>query len=268
MQRFAGYQEFLAEYLASLAGRLRRQENAFDEPTATSAAVRTDTGTYGTLGKLLKGASADPAATAALALPANVVGGAFVAADGRHDVALWAKGASGEAATATYALAATGTITAYAWDYSATGRSTTVTPSGGTASLAPPFFVRPSVEAPPVRPLGPRRDREQERSLFEGRLHEPFRELAYGVDRSNQVVQLIAEADGLPVSHRSEEQGRSSRCALSLVLGEDVPFDLVDERAKEFLIVTVERDGTPNGPTMERLRCTVRLRRAHRTVPE
>ena len=116
--------------------------------TATNAAVRTDTGTaYATLGKLLKGASADSAGTMALALPANVGGGAFVAADGRHVVALWAEGASGEATTATYALAATGAVTAYAWDYAATGTSTTVTPSGGRASLAltatPQFFVRP-----------------------------------------------------------------------------------------------------------------------------
>ncbi len=116
--------------------------------TATSAAVRTDTGTaYATLGKLLKDAATDPAATAALNLPAAVGGGAFVAADGRHVVALWASGASGEAATATYALAAGGPVTAYAWDYAATSASTTVTPSGGSASLpltaTPQFFVRP-----------------------------------------------------------------------------------------------------------------------------
>jgi hypothetical protein len=116
--------------------------------TATSDAVRTDTGTaYATLGKLLKGASADAAATAALALPANIGGGAFVATDGRHVVALWAKGTSDEAATATYALASTGTVTAYAWNYASTGTSTTIAPAGGTASLAltatPQFFVRP-----------------------------------------------------------------------------------------------------------------------------
>ncbi len=81
--------------------------------TATTDAVKTDTGVaYETLGKILKGAVVDGPATAALALPATLGGGAFVGADGRHLAALWARGASGETATATYALAATGPVTA------------------------------------------------------------------------------------------------------------------------------------------------------------
>lgn len=117
--------------------------------TATTDAVKTDTGVaYATLGKLLKGAVVDPAATAALALPAATVGGgAFVATSGRPIVALWAKGASGEATTATYALAATGPVTAYAWDYASTAKTQTVTPVAGKATLAltatPQFFALP-----------------------------------------------------------------------------------------------------------------------------
>jgi hypothetical protein len=115
--------------------------------TATSAAVKTDPGiAYTTLGKLLKGALVDTAATTALALPSTVGGGAFVAADGRHIVALWARGSS-EAAAATYALAATGPVTAYAWDYASTGATKSIAPASGTAMLSlastPQFFARP-----------------------------------------------------------------------------------------------------------------------------
>ena len=60
---------------------------------------------------------------------------------------MWATAATGETATGTVTLPAAGAASVYAWDYSATGASTTVTPSGGSASLAltatPQFFVRP-----------------------------------------------------------------------------------------------------------------------------
>jgi hypothetical protein len=118
--------------------------------TTTTAAVKTDPGVaYTTLGKILKGAVADAAATAALSLPSTVGGGAFVAADGRHVVALWARG-SNESATATYALATTGPVTVYAWDYASTGATQSLAappPGVGHATVTltstPQLFVRP-----------------------------------------------------------------------------------------------------------------------------
>ena len=117
--------------------------------TATTAAVKTDPGVaYTTLGKLLKGAVVDGAATAGLSLPSTIGGGAFVAADGRRIVALWAKAPTGENATATYTLASTGSVTAYAWDYASTGVTHTVAAAAGNAILAltatPQFFALPS----------------------------------------------------------------------------------------------------------------------------
>jgi hypothetical protein len=116
--------------------------------TDKTAAVKTPTGVaYATLGRLLKGATTDPARTASLALPQGVGGGAFRAASGKTVLALWAKAASGEAATGSYALSATSPVTVHAWDGSATGATTTVTPQGGKATLdlvsTPTFFELP-----------------------------------------------------------------------------------------------------------------------------
>jgi hypothetical protein len=59
-----------------------------------------------------------------------------------------AKATTGETATATYALAASGPVTSYAWDDSTTATTSTVAPTGGRASLnlttsAPQFFDVP-----------------------------------------------------------------------------------------------------------------------------
>jgi hypothetical protein len=108
-------------------------------------AVRTDTGVaYSTLGKLWKGALFDSGATAALALPANVAGGAFQLASGKTGLALWARGTD-EAATASYAFATSSSVTAYAWDHAKTGASMPLASSGGKVTLslgsAPTFFI-------------------------------------------------------------------------------------------------------------------------------
>jgi hypothetical protein len=116
--------------------------------TTKDMATKTSLGVaYATVGKLLKGATVDGARTSALALPSSTGGGAFHAANGHTIVVLWARTASGEAATGSYALAAGGPVTAYAWDYSSTGASTTVAASGGHASVTlgstPQFFDVP-----------------------------------------------------------------------------------------------------------------------------
>lgn len=109
-------------------------------------AVRTDTGWASTtLGLLWKGALYDAAATAALALPSAVDGGAFVLADGHRGVALWARATGDESATATYSLASATPVVAYAWDHAKTKTSTTLTPSGGAIALSlgatPQLFI-------------------------------------------------------------------------------------------------------------------------------
>jgi hypothetical protein len=109
-------------------------------------AVLTDTGVaYATLGGLLGGARLDASATTALALPAGTKGAAFQLTSGHHALVLWATAASGETASASYALTASGAYKAYAWDFSKTMASTTLTPAGGAISLAltssPQIFV-------------------------------------------------------------------------------------------------------------------------------
>ncbi|HEY4238561.1 MAG TPA: hypothetical protein VGM88_02055 [Kofleriaceae bacterium] len=109
-----------------------------------SQAVLTDTGTaYATLGSLLGGATVDETATSALALPSGVLGGAFHTKSGSTVVALWASTSSGESATATYSLSASGPVTATAWDHS----TTSLDPSSGSVSLSltstPQFFALP-----------------------------------------------------------------------------------------------------------------------------
>jgi hypothetical protein len=105
--------------------------------STTSQATKTDTGVaYTTLGKLLRGARADGATTASLTLPAGVAGGAFVTASGKEAYALWATTASGEAATASYALATPTGVTAYAWDYASTATTESLVAAGGKVALS------------------------------------------------------------------------------------------------------------------------------------
>jgi hypothetical protein len=116
--------------------------------TTMQSAVKSSLGVaYATLGKLLKGARVDAARTAALALPANVGGGAFQAASGHTIVVLWAKASSGEAATATYALSAGGAVTSYGWDYASTGTTSSLAVTAGRTTVAltstPQFFDVP-----------------------------------------------------------------------------------------------------------------------------
>jgi hypothetical protein len=105
-----------------------------------AGATRTDTGwAYTTLSKLLKGAKEDVTATKALALPKKVAGGAFVTADGHEAYALWAAADPSdlaEDATATYSLATSAGITAYAWDYAQTSASQALVSSGGHVALS------------------------------------------------------------------------------------------------------------------------------------
>jgi hypothetical protein len=76
-----------------------------------------------------------------------VRGGAFHTSAGKTVVALWATTATGEAASATYALASTGAVTQYAWDYSTTNTTTSIPASNGSAMVtltsAPQFFELP-----------------------------------------------------------------------------------------------------------------------------
>ncbi|UQA61209.1 hypothetical protein [Polyangium aurulentum] len=110
-------------------------------------AQRTDTGwAYRTHGELLGGARFDAEATAALALPATLGGAAFRRSDGREAYVLWARAeAAGEDASATYELATSKPLKAYAWDHGKTGESKDLAPSGGKVTLqlggAPQIFV-------------------------------------------------------------------------------------------------------------------------------
>lgn len=113
-----------------------------------ATASRTPTGeAYRTLGALLEDAKVDPAATTALALTDAVRGVAFVTKDMKKAVVLWARAAANdETASATYDLAATGTVARFEWNAAANGMaSTALTPDGGKVSLAldatPVFFV-------------------------------------------------------------------------------------------------------------------------------
>lgn len=109
-----------------------------------SDAVRTDTGTaYATIGQLLKGATVDVTLTASLALPSTVRGGAFHTPAGKTILALWATAATGESATATYTIAGSGSITAYAWDYAATHASPVLPSNTVTLSATPQLFQLP-----------------------------------------------------------------------------------------------------------------------------
>ena len=100
-------------------------------------AVRTPTGvTARTHGLLLGGARVDPAATAALALPADVGGAAFRGADDRQILVLWAYAAgTDEGAVAHYDLATDRGFDVHAWDFSATDTAMPLAPQAGQIGL-------------------------------------------------------------------------------------------------------------------------------------
>ncbi|RYE91638.1 MAG: hypothetical protein EOO75_08440 [Myxococcales bacterium] len=109
----------------------------YSDVQSKDEAVKTPTGiAYATLGQVLGGATRDPAATQALALPATVGGAAFRTADGHRAHALWARSGQGEDAATTHELPGDRPVRIHAWDASQTGQSTTVAPSGGKVSLA------------------------------------------------------------------------------------------------------------------------------------
>lgn len=106
---------------------------------SVGAAVRTPTGeAYRTLGALLEGAAFDETATAALALPSEVRGAAFVTADGKKAAVLWARATGDtEDATASYDLAASTTWNSYAWDAAKNGLAgAPLAPAGGKIALS------------------------------------------------------------------------------------------------------------------------------------
>ncbi len=117
--------------------------------TAVEQAVRTPTGVAArTHGILLNGARADPAATAALALPGDVRGAAFRLADDRQALVLWAHAAGvDEAAQAHLDLVTESSFDVHAWDYSVTNTATPLVPADGVIGLdltaSPVILVEP-----------------------------------------------------------------------------------------------------------------------------
>jgi hypothetical protein len=81
-----------------------------------------------------------------IALPANTRGGAFKTPAGKTILALWATGTD-ENATASYSIAASGAVIAYAWDYATTNATKSIAAPGGQAAVTltstPQFFALP-----------------------------------------------------------------------------------------------------------------------------
>ncbi len=105
--------------------------------TSPTQAQKTDTGVaYATLKALIGGATFDAGATTALALPSGVGGAAFKTSAGKAAFVLWAK-ASGtdENATASYGLTTSQPLTVHAWDFSKTGKSNELAPTGGKVAV-------------------------------------------------------------------------------------------------------------------------------------
>jgi hypothetical protein len=98
-------------------------------------ATITDSGVaYATIGHLLAGAKADPAATAALALPSGTRGVALRTADQKHAHVVWAE-AGDESGSGKVSLPASGDAKVHKWDWSKTSVADTVSPSGGKVSV-------------------------------------------------------------------------------------------------------------------------------------
>lgn len=114
------------------------------------AGMRTPTGVAArTLGTLLAGAQADPAGTAALALPPALGGAAFRLPDDRRALVLWARAAGAdESAAANYELVSDVDWLAHAWDHSATDMVVPRSPQGGVVALALSADPQVFLEAP------------------------------------------------------------------------------------------------------------------------
>ncbi len=116
---------------------------------APEAAVHTDSGiASATLGGLLRGATFDADATAALDLSEPVRGAAFGFDDGRAAYVLWARAdADTESGSASYSIATDQPLAAHEWDGSRTGAATTLTPSAGVITVdlttSPTILVEP-----------------------------------------------------------------------------------------------------------------------------
>ncbi|MFK7973219.1 MAG: hypothetical protein AB8F95_22815, partial [Bacteroidia bacterium] len=99
-----------------------------------------------TISQILYGATIDTTRTQALALPANVGGGAFLHASGNYTYALWAVTQTdrSEQASATFSLPSSlvqGQLEKREWNYSQTGTSTFVLPSSISLNGTPAFFT-------------------------------------------------------------------------------------------------------------------------------
>lgn len=90
---------------------------------------------YAWLSKWLPGTAADTAAVEALALPATVRGAAFKKGDGALYV-LWAKTEGDESATASYDLAAEGTVTVHTFSLEGGEKNEDRAPKDGKVTLA------------------------------------------------------------------------------------------------------------------------------------
>ena len=124
---------------------------------APGAAKPTQLGrAFATTSQLLYNYRYDATRTAALALPANVEGAAFVQ-NGTYVYTLWAKALTdnSEQASASYSFPAAlgiGTVQRLEWDYSATGTKATVSAQGLALSSAPAFFTVASAGTPVPTP--------------------------------------------------------------------------------------------------------------------
>lgn len=104
---------------------------------AKEDAVRTPTGVAArTLNVLLKGARADPAATAALAAPPDVRAYAFRLEDDRQVIVAWAYAAGADESAQVHAeLTSDRDFTVHAWDFTDTGTAGAVGPDAGKLGL-------------------------------------------------------------------------------------------------------------------------------------
>lgn len=116
---------------------------------AKEDAVRTPTGVAArTHGTLLADALFDPAATAALGFGAEAHGYAFRLPDDRQALVLWAHAAgTDESAQVHVDLTTSQSFELHAWDFSATGTKTPLSPNGGVIGLdltaSPVILVEP-----------------------------------------------------------------------------------------------------------------------------
>jgi hypothetical protein len=109
---------------------------------------------FATMTDLIYGKRYDAAKTAALALPAEVEGAAFRAADGTYTYVLWAKSTLDidETATAQYSFPAgvilSANVTRKEWDFAYRADSVTISKTGITLTGSPSFFTDGGNQAP------------------------------------------------------------------------------------------------------------------------